>query len=185
MQRGQSNLGDVPMGSSRGCGRAQIVEKSTCMWLGKPPQWVEMFKISNSLLLQVFSDMYTKSGRSCNLSSVLQSLYSWYPLNFDWIAEGRDEALSSLCELIMQYIDLKIESDIEELYVCFRLLKRYHDFFATLVPVVHFYLYSFTCTLAHIIQAPHSPQKAYFSFILLVLRHLFSFFRESLYVATT
>ena len=39
--------------------------------------------------------------------------------------EEASEASDGLCELLRQYIQLKLAVDIEEIYVCFRLLKRY------------------------------------------------------------
>ncbi|ONK60421.1 uncharacterized protein A4U43_C08F18290 [Asparagus officinalis] len=105
---------------------SQIVDTSKInLWLGNPPKWVEMFKDSNCFLLNIVADMYAKSGRSCKLSSIFQSLFSQYPSDLDLTVGGWDEALSSLYDLITQYIDLNIESDIEELYICFRLLKRF------------------------------------------------------------
>lgn len=128
-KRAQSTSGDDPIGSREkhpGTDKTQTVYTSKInLWLGQPPKWVEMFTVSSCLLLNAVADVYVKSGRNCSLSSILQSLFSSCPPNFDWICEGWDEALSSLCGLIMQYIDLKIETDIEELYICFRLLKRF------------------------------------------------------------
>lgn len=104
----------------------QYPEKSkNGLWLGNPPNWVKVFKTSSCLVLNVIAELYTKSGTSNTLSGTLQSAFSLCPLNFDLNGEGWDDALSSLCELIVQYIDLKIESDIEELYMCFRLFKRF------------------------------------------------------------
>ena len=162
MQRAQTDFGNAsmdPLEKFPGSGRTQTAEKFKIdLWLGKPPKWVGLFRISNSLVLNVVADMYAKSGKSCNLSSVLQSLFSCYPPNFDLTSEGRDEALSSLCELIVQYIDLKIESDIEELYICFRLLKRYFVFIVALLLTIHFY-FIFYGSLAHI-PNPHFASLA-------------------------
>ncbi|KAG1358964.1 DNA repair protein REV1 [Cocos nucifera] len=58
------------------------------------------------------------------LSSIFQSIFSFLPSTSESWSEEWHEALSSLCELLKQYVNLKIESDIEELYNCFRFLKR-------------------------------------------------------------
>lgn len=102
------------------------------LFSGSPPKWVEKFKVSNCLILNVIAEFYAKSRADALLSSILQSVVSFLPLALGKSSEERDEAISCLCELLTQYIILKIESDIEELYNCFCLLKRY------LFPIVTF-----------------------------------------------
>eukprot|EP00268_Persea_americana_P055512 TRINITY_DN6459_c0_g3_i2.p1 TRINITY_DN6459_c0_g3~~TRINITY_DN6459_c0_g3_i2.p1 ORF type:complete len:708 (+),score=124.96 TRINITY_DN6459_c0_g3_i2:1408-3531(+) len=93
------------------------------LWIGSPPKWVEKFKASNCLILSTFAGFYYKSFPSGILSSILQYAIS-SPLSLDLSSEVWDEAQCNFCELLQQYIDLKIESDIEEIYICFRLLER-------------------------------------------------------------
>ncbi|TQE12104.1 hypothetical protein C1H46_002307 [Malus baccata] len=69
------------------------------LWIGSPPGWVDEFKSSKCMVLNVFAELYYKSG---------------------WI-----EAVYSFSELLREYINLKIDSDIEEINVCVRLLKRF------------------------------------------------------------
>lgn len=94
------------------------------LWCGNPPLWVDKFKASNCLILKFLAEMYTESGSSGNLYEILQRTLSqsWHPLAAD--SDGWDGAIYGLCELVKQYFKLKIELDIEETYVCFRLLKR-------------------------------------------------------------
>ncbi|XP_048231552.1 DNA repair protein REV1 isoform X2 [Ricinus communis] len=96
------------------------------LWIGNPPRWVDKFKVSNCLILNSLAEMYDKLGSADNLSSVLQSTISEsinHPIEND--DSWDDEAAYCFCELLKQYINLKIEFDIEEIYVCFRLLRRF------------------------------------------------------------
>ncbi|KAL9244951.1 hypothetical protein vseg_018664 [Gypsophila vaccaria] len=97
--------------------------KTENFWVGNPPYWVYEFKTSNCLMLNVLADMHLKSG-SRLLSSILQCCLSGLQVFGEATEEFSDEASSLLCDLLRQYILLKVEIDIEELYVCFRLLKR-------------------------------------------------------------
>lgn len=95
------------------------------LWIGNPPKWVVEFKDSKYMILKILANMYYKSGCSGNLSSILRHtiLESQHFLDINF--EGWDEALCCFCELLKQYIELKIEFDIEEIYFCFCLLRRY------------------------------------------------------------
>ncbi|XVF45045.1 hypothetical protein PTKIN_Ptkin02bG0173800 [Pterospermum kingtungense] len=99
--------------------------ESNNLWIGNPPLWVDKFKISNFLILKYFADMYHKANSAESLSSILQCAIaeSLYPL--DTRCDAWNEAVQSFSELLMEYIKLKIVADIEEIYVCFRLLRRY------------------------------------------------------------
>lgn len=94
-------------------------------WMGNPPNWVDKFMHSGCLFLSSIANMYSTSGGTGLLSTALQSVFSFLHKLSDSSLKQWDESCSCVCELLTQYIDLKIESDIEELYVCFRLLKRY------------------------------------------------------------
>ncbi|OVA02038.1 DNA-repair protein [Macleaya cordata] len=95
------------------------------LWIGIPPMWVEKFKISSDLILNILAEMYYKSGSTGLLSSILQSTISMHSPYLGTINDREDDAISSLCELLKQYIELKIQYDIEEIYICFRLLRRF------------------------------------------------------------
>ena len=95
------------------------------LWIGNPPRWVDKFKDSNCLLLNILAEMYYRSGSTGCLSSILQCTIAKFLLPLDANSNAWDETVSNLCELLKQYIKIKIESDLEEIYVCFRLLKRY------------------------------------------------------------
>lgn len=94
------------------------------LWTGNPPKWVEKFKVSSCLLLKIFAEIYSKSGLSSTLSSVLHQIISeFHQLNL--AHQISDETVNIISELLKQYIKVRIGRDIEEIYICFRLLKRY------------------------------------------------------------
>ncbi|KAF3435497.1 hypothetical protein FNV43_RR22586 [Rhamnella rubrinervis] len=95
------------------------------LWIGNPPKWVDEFKESKYMILKILANMYYKSGCSGDLSSILRHtiLESQHLLDVNF--EVWNEALCCFSELLKQYIELKIEFDIEEIYICFRLLRRY------------------------------------------------------------
>ena len=95
------------------------------LWVGNPPEWVEKFKDSNCSILKFLADMYYRSGSRGRLSSILQCTLSESELHSDASNDGWDDAIGCLCDLLKQYIKLQIETDIEEIYVCFRLLRMY------------------------------------------------------------
>lgn len=95
------------------------------LWVGNPPDWVEKFKDSNCSILKFLADMYYRSGSRGRLSSILQCTFSESELHSDASNDGWDDAIGCLCDLLKQYIKLQIETDIEEIYVCFRLLRRF------------------------------------------------------------
>ena len=95
------------------------------LWAGTPPQWVDKFKVSNCLILNILAEMYYESGSTGNLSPILQRAISVPKHQLDASQDRWDEATHILRELLKQYIKLKIEFDIEEIYVCFCLLKRF------------------------------------------------------------
>ncbi|KAK9176695.1 hypothetical protein WN944_028714 [Citrus x changshan-huyou] len=113
------------------------------LWAGNPPLWVDKFKASNFLMLNILADMYYKSGSTENLSPTLQHTVS-IPLHpLDASSDGWDEAIHYMCELLRQYIELRLEVDIEEIYICFRLLKRImvkSEFFSQVYDIVLPYL---------------------------------------------
>lgn len=94
------------------------------LWSGSPPKWVEKFEDSNYLILNLTAQLYTKYGTEGLLSPILQLLISLNPLILGSNSEEPLEAHFDLCELLLQYINLKIDSDIEELYHCCLLLGR-------------------------------------------------------------
>ncbi|BFG41961.1 hypothetical protein CerSpe_282340 [Prunus speciosa] len=95
------------------------------LWIGNPPGWADEFKSSKCMVLNILAGMYYKSGSSGTLSAILRNtiLESHYPL--DSSSDSWIEAVYSFSELLRQYIKSKIDSDIEEIYVCFRLLRRF------------------------------------------------------------
>lgn len=98
------------------------------LWVGNPPLWVDKFKLSCCGMLNLFAEMYYRSGHTCHLSSILQRLFCEQRVPLDVGTNEWDDAVSCFCELVKQYLELKIQTDIEEVYVCIRLLRRYvHD----------------------------------------------------------
>ncbi|KAL3350496.1 hypothetical protein AABB24_023113, partial [Solanum stoloniferum] len=95
------------------------------LWVGNPPEWIDIFKASNCQILCILAEMYQRAGAKKQLSSVLQRTMSQIYILPDVGTDGWDEAVSCLCELIKQYLKLKISTDIEEVYICSCLLRRY------------------------------------------------------------
>ncbi|XP_058216083.1 DNA repair protein REV1 isoform X3 [Rhododendron vialii] len=95
------------------------------LWAGNPPEWVTMFKHSNCCIFRTLADMYYRSGSTGRLSSILQCTLSESQPLVDASNDGWDDAIRCLCDLLKQYIKLRVETDIEEIYVSFRLLKRF------------------------------------------------------------
>ncbi|KAF9621992.1 hypothetical protein IFM89_029212 [Coptis chinensis] len=98
------------------------------LWIGCPPLWVDKFEVSNHLILNLLAEMYYRSGSSGLLSSLLQSTISAPPTFWEASNDPEDDVISSVCSLLQQYIELKIKSDMEEIYICFRLLRRWISF---------------------------------------------------------
>ncbi|WJX59924.1 hypothetical protein P8452_45192 [Trifolium repens] len=95
-----------------------------CLWAGNPPKWVEEFKISSCLILKKLAERYYRSELTSTLSSVLHQIISeFHQLNE--VHQISDDSVNIMCELLKQYIKVKIGKDIEEIYICFRLLKRF------------------------------------------------------------
>lgn len=132
---------NTDLGSSKSCPTQSFVSKNTDslsgsrdsistneFWLGHPPRWVENFKKSSCLVLNVFADSYFKSGSTGQLSSILQRAMSDFVPGLGSTPNGLNDAILCFFNLFNQYIELKIETDIEEIYLCFRLLKRYASY---------------------------------------------------------
>lgn len=94
------------------------------MWMGTPPGWVKKFHCSNCLVLNTIATQFTRSDTNGLLSLTLESLSPFLSSFSDLSSVESDEMICSLVELFKQYIKLKVESDIEELYICFRILRR-------------------------------------------------------------
>lgn len=116
-----------------------LLRSNKNIWTGNPPEWVNNFKSSNFLMLNTLAEMYYKSRSAGTFSSILQRIVAESSYHLDTQSEDWSDAVDSFCELIKQYIKLKLETDIEEVYVCFRLLKRLttkSDFFLQVYDVV-------------------------------------------------
>ncbi|XP_078181674.1 DNA-directed DNA polymerase [Carex rostrata] len=86
----------------------QLPESSkSSILLGSYHKWFENLRVRDGLL-----------------SEYLLSSASFCSPNLDPGSEEWDAVVSCLSEFLKEYINQKIESDIEELYNCFRLLKR-------------------------------------------------------------
>ncbi|KAF3624885.1 DNA repair protein REV1 [Capsicum annuum] len=94
------------------------------LWVGNPPEWIDIFKASKCQILCILAEMYQRTGTKKQLSSVLQRTMSQIYILPDVGIDGWAEAVSFLCELIKQYLKLKVSSDIEEVYICSCLLRR-------------------------------------------------------------
>lgn len=104
----------------------EIGISTSSLWFGNPPLWTEKFKVSGNCTMEKFSEIYFKVAQLMpTLSSVLQYSISEVSSFRDASANDLEKAVYDVCELLKQYIKLKVEGDIEEIYLCFRLLKRY------------------------------------------------------------
>ncbi|KAL6514609.1 hypothetical protein OROGR_020188 [Orobanche gracilis] len=93
------------------------------LWGGSPPKWVEMFERNSCRTLNNFAKINQSGSGDC-LSSLLQRMVSGLFLPIEEAAGMSDDAVGLLCELFKQYVDLKIATDMEEIYLCICLLKR-------------------------------------------------------------
>ncbi|KAL6502479.1 hypothetical protein OROHE_024484 [Orobanche hederae] len=115
-----------PKGSS-----SNVIDKQTesadtelnDLWGGSPPKWVEMFERNSCSTLNNFAKIHRSGSGDC-LSSLLQRMVSGLFLPIGEAAGMSDDAVGLLCELFKQYVDLKIATDMEEIYLCICLLKR-------------------------------------------------------------
>lgn len=94
------------------------------LWSGNPPLWIDKYKMSNCRVLNIFAELYGQSEESSALSQVLQHLISDI-FCLDEHIDDWDGAILHITKLLKRYIRLKVELDIEEIFICFRLLKRY------------------------------------------------------------
>ncbi|KAI3753074.1 hypothetical protein L2E82_25119 [Cichorium intybus] len=94
------------------------------LWVGDPPNWIQKFSSSNLQILRLFSDTYSQLKSNHDLSSLLLKCISSSEILCNDFNDDYDDVISCLHELLKQYIDLKIDSDLEEIHTCFRLLKR-------------------------------------------------------------
>uniref|UniRef100_A0A453SS87 DNA polymerase Y-family little finger domain-containing protein n=1 Tax=Aegilops tauschii subsp. strangulata TaxID=200361 RepID=A0A453SS87_AEGTS len=96
-----------------------------CVLPGSSQKWAEQFRVSSSLLLNAIAEQHANSISSQPLSSILEHVASLLPLCPTSGSEEWSDTLSRLSVLLTEYIHLKVDSDIEELYKCFLLLKRF------------------------------------------------------------
>ncbi|KAE9606430.1 hypothetical protein Lalb_Chr09g0319571 [Lupinus albus] len=121
-----SEIHQAPLGfkSSENHSGSSVHVSSDSLWAGNPPHWVDKFKVSNCFILKRLAEMYYRSGLTSTLSSVLHKIISEFH-ELDLAHQICDETVNIMCELLKQYTKEKIERDIEEIYICFRLLKRF------------------------------------------------------------
>ncbi|KAL3651698.1 hypothetical protein CASFOL_004700 [Castilleja foliolosa] len=93
------------------------------LWSGCPPKWVEKFEKSTSSALINLAKIHRSGSGGC-LSSLLQHMMSRIFLPSEVATGISDDAVSCLSEFFKQYVDLKIATDVEEIYFCICLFKR-------------------------------------------------------------
>ncbi|KAF7097687.1 hypothetical protein CFC21_099478 [Triticum aestivum] len=96
-----------------------------CVLAGSSQKWAEQFRVSSSLLLNAIAEQHANSISSQPLSSILEHVASLLPLCPTSGSEEWSDTFSRLSVLLTEYVHLKVDSDIEELYKCFLLLKRF------------------------------------------------------------
>lgn len=99
------------------------LESDINIWIGNPPQWIDKFKTSSSYMLNLFAKMYQSGPCGC-LSSLLQHIMSEISVSSEVSDDELDITASCMYALFKQYVDLKIETDMEEIHFCFCLLRR-------------------------------------------------------------
>ncbi|XP_051198867.1 DNA repair protein REV1 [Lolium perenne] len=92
---------------------------------GSCKKWAEQLKVSSSLILNAIAEQHADSISNKPLSSILEPIASLLPLCPNSGSEEWNDTLSCLSGLLVEYIHLKVDSDIEELHRCFLLLKRF------------------------------------------------------------
>lgn len=104
----------------------EIGFSSSSLWFGNPPLWVENFKVSGNCTLEKMSEIYCKLAQSRPplLSTVLQRALSEVGSFPDASANDLEKTVDDVCEFLEEYIEIEVEGDIEEIYLCFRFLKR-------------------------------------------------------------
>ncbi|KAH0924273.1 hypothetical protein HID58_024291 [Brassica napus] len=106
-------------------GENEIGFSSSSLWFGNPPLWVENFKVSGNSTLEKISEIYCNVAQSRPmLSTVLQRVISEVGSFHDASIKDLEKTVDDVCEFLNEYIKIKVEGDIEEIYLCFRLLKR-------------------------------------------------------------
>lgn len=120
--------GMVPDDVSLDCDGKQIESgepsSSQNLWFGNPPRWVDDFSLLSSPLLNMLAIFFRKRGNACPLSTIFRQIMAEFNFLLDIGSNAQDDSVSCLCELIKQYIDIKVGSDIEEIYVCSGILRR-------------------------------------------------------------
>jgi DNA repair protein REV1 len=91
---------------------------------GSCKKWAEQLKVSSSLILNAIAEQHADSISNKPLSSILEPIASLLPMCPNSGSEEWNDTLSCLSGLLVEYIHLKVDSDIEELHRCFLLLKR-------------------------------------------------------------
>ncbi|KAF3485506.1 hypothetical protein F2Q69_00055273 [Brassica cretica] len=103
----------------------EIGFSTSSLWFGNPPLWAENFKVSGNYTLEKISEIYCKVAQSRPmLSTALQLVISEVGSFHDESASDLEKTVYDVCEFLKEYIKLKVEGDIEEIYLCFRLLRR-------------------------------------------------------------
>ncbi|CAN8246108.1 unnamed protein product [Cochlearia groenlandica] len=127
----QQSSSDAPMDTCKQQDKEQIDTENenppsnSSLWSGNPPLWTENFKVSGNCTLHKLSEIYYKMAQPRHmLSPVLQHTISEIWSFGAASANDLDKDVYDVCEVLKQYIKHKVESDIEEIYLCFRLLKR-------------------------------------------------------------
>ncbi|KAL1317094.1 DNA repair protein REV1 isoform X3 [Arachis ipaensis] len=119
---GRINQDSVGVDTSKNCPGTVNHALNDSLWAGNLPSWMDKFK--DSSCLRKLGEIYHRSGFNSQLSSVLPQFLSEFH-HLDLTQEIYDETVNIMCELLKQYVKVKIERDIEEIYICFRLLKRF------------------------------------------------------------
>ncbi|GJT91955.1 hypothetical protein Tco_1080800 [Tanacetum coccineum] len=86
-----------------------------------------MYKSSDSQILRYLSDTYSGLKSTYDLSSVLlNNVAATEVVCIGGSTTISNDAIRCFCEILQQYIQLKVESDLKEIHACFGIIRRHH-----------------------------------------------------------
>eukprot|EP00850_Spirogloea_muscicola_P009346 SM000052S17738 [mRNA] locus=s52:446247:455495:+ [translate_table: standard] len=103
-------------------------ERATGLWHGDPPEWVQFLQSEEWLVgqgsqLQALLGSYTQDTRQ----SLSQALACLSLAERQSKIEPKEQLVALLEQVVLQYVQGKVESDLEEIYFLMRRLRRLAD----------------------------------------------------------
>eukprot|EP00850_Spirogloea_muscicola_P018134 SM000163S02302 [mRNA] locus=s163:8170:17087:- [translate_table: standard] len=103
-------------------------EQATGLWQGDPPEWVQLLQ-SEEWLIGQGSQLQALLGSYCQDSrqSLSQALACLPLAEHQSKIEPKEQLVALLEQVVLQYVQGKVESDLEEIYFLMRRLRRLAD----------------------------------------------------------